>query len=269
MPIITISRGSYSRGKEVAEKVAEKLGYECVAREVLIEASREFNVDEAKLVHAISDAPSFFGRFSYGKERYIAYIASALLAHLVKDNVVYHGLAGQFFVRDIAHALKVRIVADVEDRIQLVIRRDRVSSKAASRFIARIDKERKRWSHHLYGIDNTDPKLYDLVIQLGKIALDDAVEIISYTAGLDHLQATDESRRAIKDEALAAAVKAAVIGKHPDVQVIARDGVVKIAAKTSEASELRLAEQIEQIAKGVPGVKDVKVQFQWFTPFST
>jgi len=28
MAIITISRGSYSHGKEVAEKVATKLGYE-------------------------------------------------------------------------------------------------------------------------------------------------------------------------------------------------------------------------------------------------
>ena len=27
MAIITISRGSYSKGKEVAEKVAERLGY--------------------------------------------------------------------------------------------------------------------------------------------------------------------------------------------------------------------------------------------------
>ena len=103
MPIITISRGSYSWGKQVAEKVAEKLGYECIAREILIEASKEFNVEEVKLVHAISDAPSFFQRLSYGKERYITYIQAALLAHLKKDNVVYHGLAGHFFVQRLPH----------------------------------------------------------------------------------------------------------------------------------------------------------------------
>ncbi|MBW1912541.1 MAG: cytidylate kinase family protein, partial [Deltaproteobacteria bacterium] len=44
MPIITISRGSYSKGKEVAEKVSQKLGYECISRDVLLEASEEFNV---------------------------------------------------------------------------------------------------------------------------------------------------------------------------------------------------------------------------------
>jgi hypothetical protein len=38
MSIITISRGSYSRGKEVAEKVAAALGYECISREILLAA---------------------------------------------------------------------------------------------------------------------------------------------------------------------------------------------------------------------------------------
>jgi hypothetical protein len=32
MSIITISRGSYTKGKEIAEKVAKKVGYECIAR---------------------------------------------------------------------------------------------------------------------------------------------------------------------------------------------------------------------------------------------
>ena len=39
MAIITISRGSYFRGKEVAEKLAQKLGYACISREILLEAS--------------------------------------------------------------------------------------------------------------------------------------------------------------------------------------------------------------------------------------
>ena len=31
MPVITISRGSYSHGKEVAEKLCARLGYKCVS----------------------------------------------------------------------------------------------------------------------------------------------------------------------------------------------------------------------------------------------
>ncbi len=97
MPVVTISRGTYSKGKEIAEKLAEKLGYECISRDIIIEASKEFNIPEVKLIRALHDAPSVLDRFTYGKERYIAYIRYALLDYVRKDNVVYHGLAGHFF----------------------------------------------------------------------------------------------------------------------------------------------------------------------------
>ena len=114
MAIITISRGSFSKGKEVAEKVAQKLGYTSVSREIIIKASKEFNIPEIKLAKAIHDAPSFWERFTFGRERYVAHIASTILEYFQRDNVVYHGLAGHFFVRHISHVLKVRIIADIE-----------------------------------------------------------------------------------------------------------------------------------------------------------
>jgi hypothetical protein len=39
MSVITISRGSYSGGREVAERLAKKLGFECISREVILAAS--------------------------------------------------------------------------------------------------------------------------------------------------------------------------------------------------------------------------------------
>lgn len=269
MPIITISRGSYSWGKKVAEQTAARLGYDCVARDMLLQASKEFDVEEVKLIRAISDPPSFFDRLSYARERYIAYIRAALLTRLLKDNVVYHGLAGHFFVRDIAHALKIRIVADMDDRIELVMKRDNVSRKAAQRFINRIDRDRSRWSQRLYGIDVTDARLYDLLIHISKITVEDAVDIICHTARLERLQATDESRQAIADEALAAAVKAALVVDLPEVDVTAQDGTVHVTAKTADSQELRLTERIEEAARAVPGVQEVKVHIHWFTPLGT
>src|SRR5208337_821533 len=153
MSIVTISRGSYSHGKEVAQKLAQRLGYECLSREVILRASEHFNVPEIKLARAIHDAPSIFDRLTYGTERYIAYIREALLHHLVKDNVVYHGLAGHFFVQGVSHVLKVRILADIEDRVAEEMKRQGISAEEARAFIQKDDEERYRWSYHLYGID--------------------------------------------------------------------------------------------------------------------
>ena len=135
MSIITVSRGSASRGKEVAEKVAAALGYECVSRDVLLEASKSWNVPEIKLERAIENAPGILDHVSYGRKKYIAYIRSAILKRLRDDNVVYHGLAGHFFLKDVAHVLKVRIIADLEDRVKLVMEREGGSEKDALRVL--------------------------------------------------------------------------------------------------------------------------------------
>ena len=166
MPVITISRGSYSKGKEVAEKVAQKLGYELTSRDIVLEASEEFNVPEIKLVRAIHDAPSILDRLSHKKEKYIAYIRAALLQHFCKNSVVYHGLAGQFFVKNIPHILKVRIIADMADRTHLEMEREAISESEALRLLKKDDEERRRWSQTLYGIDTRDPSLYDLVLHI-------------------------------------------------------------------------------------------------------
>ena len=141
MAIITVSRGSHSRGAEIAEKVARNLGYECVSREVLLETSQHFNIPEVKLVRALHDAPSVLDRFTNGKQRYVAFIENAFLEHVQKDNVVYHGLAGHFFLKNVAHTVKVRILADLEDRSALVMERDGVSREEAQRIIKKDDTE--------------------------------------------------------------------------------------------------------------------------------
>ena len=267
MAVITISRGSYSHGKGVAEKVALKLGYECIAREVLLEASEHFNIPEVKLVEAFQDAPSVLDRFRYGKEKYIAYIQAALLKHFQKDKVVYHGLAGHFFVKGVPHVLKVRIIADLAERVGIVMQRDGVSRKEALSFLKKIDKERSRWSRYLYGIDTSDPSLYDLVVHIRKYTVDDAVNLICNSVSLRQFRTTAESQKAMDDLALAAEVKAALIDKKPDADISAHDGVISIKTKAHESQESALKRDMETLIRRIPGIKEIKIEVKPVTLF--
>ena len=262
MPIITISRGSYSKGKEIAEKVARKLSYECIARDVIIETSKEFNIPEIKLVRAIHDAPSILERLGYSKERYLAYLQVALLEHFQKDNVVYHGLAGHFFIKGISHVLKVRIIADMSERVRLEMERERISRKEALRILKNDDRERRKWSKYIYGIDTWDPSLYDLVIHIKKIAIDDAVGIICHAIGLDCFKTTPESQQTLNHLLTAARVKAALIDLKPDIEVFVSDGTVLIKARATEFKEDKLVHQMEEIAKSIQGVKNVEIHLE-------
>lgn len=256
MSIVTISRGSYSRGKEVAEKAARKLGYQCISRDVVIEACREFNVPEVKLVRAIHDAPSILERFTGGKMKFVAYFQATLLEHFQKDNVVYHGLAGHFFVKDVSHVLKVRIIADMEDRVKLEMQREGIPEHEALRILQSDDEERRKWSLHAFGVDTWDLSLYDFLLHVKNITSDEAADFICHTVGLPQFQATQESQQAMDGLTVSAKVKAALIDLKPEVEVSARSGAVRIRVKSLRAAE---ASQITRLAREVPGVEEVEI----------
>lgn len=260
MAIITISRGSYSRGKEIAEKAAEKLDYSLLSRDILLQASEEFNIPEIRLVRALHDAPSVLERFSHGKERYVAFIQQALLEQVQGDNIVYHGLAGHFFLRGISHVLKVRIIADMEDRVRLEMNREEISEKDARKILKKDDDERRHWALSLYGVDTSDASLYDLVINVGGMEVDCAVEIICHTASKSPcFETTAESQVALKNRLLAAHVRSALICEWPGIQASAADGIVFIDVEAPLSQENKIRDQITSLAGTVTGVQQVRV----------
>lgn len=259
MSIVTISRGSYSRGKRVAEALAEALGYECISREIILEASELFNIPELKLVRAIHDAPTILDRFTHGKERFIAFLRAALLSHLQKDNVIFHGLAGHFFVQGIPHVLKVRISADLEDRVREEVAREGISADEARAMLVSDDNERRRWSLHMYGQDSWDPLLYDMVLHFQNMGVDDAVAIIKNALGRPCFQSTPQSRLKLADLALAARVEAALVKEFPRVVADADNHAVFVSVRGSLVDEKLLTDKVKRLTENVTGIESLQV----------
>jgi len=255
MSIITISRGSFSKGKEVAEILAKKLNYECISRDILIEASEHFNIPEIKLVRAIHDSPSILDRFTYGKERYVTFIREALLEHAEKDNIVYHGLAGHFFLKGIPHVLKIRITADLEDRIRNEAEKEKISLDEARKILVKDDEERRKWALSLYGIDPWDSRIYDLTIHIGRLSIDDAVHLILETVRMPCFQKTDASQKILQDYLLEARVKA-ILSKE---NVVAKAGVVIVTVEAPLIQEKHITEEIKKKISHIEGIKEIRV----------
>lgn len=212
MPIITISRGSYSRGREVAERLSKELNYECISREILVNASDHFNIPEIKLKKALHNAPSVLERFSNGRQRYISFFKTSLLSHIIKGNVVYHGLAGHFFLQDISHVLKVRINARMQDRVKEEMRREKSNSaEKIQHNLQKNDTERRKWSQNIYGMDTWDSRLYDMVFCVDSLRVDDIVEIIVNTIKKKQFQETPTSITALKKKAMLADIESQVM----------------------------------------------------------
>jgi hypothetical protein len=260
MAIITISRGSYSKGKEVAEGVAARLGYRCISREVLLDASERFSVPEVRLLHAMHDGPSVLERFGHGTASYIAYVCSALLDAVRNDDVVYHGLAGHILLSGIDCVFRVRIIADLQTRISVVSERENVGRSEARRMISRIDQERRKWSRRLYGVNPWDPSLYDLVISIDKIGVRGAVDLICQTAAQEPFVLSDRARREIEDLALAASVKSHLLDIDQNVQVISEYGNVLVYTTEANLGSGRFEEKVGWLSGNIEGINNIEVR---------
>lgn len=219
MSVITISRGSFSHGKRVAEKVARKLGYECVSREDILKASTHYDVSQIELFRAAHDGPVALGRIAYGKQKYVAHVRKALLERLCKDNVVYHGFVGHLFAQGVSHVLKVRIVADIERRVREEMSRKGISAARARKGLEKDDAAHIQWNRYIYGVDMADPNQYDLVVPMKSKSVDEAVELISQTAQSPSFLPTAQSRSAMRLLLLAARVQETLMDETPFARV--------------------------------------------------
>jgi hypothetical protein len=64
MSVITISRGTFSGGKLLAERLADELDYRCVDRDVIVEKAAAYGVSQDELRTALEKPPGFLERFS-------------------------------------------------------------------------------------------------------------------------------------------------------------------------------------------------------------
>ena len=53
MSVVTISRGSFSGGKILAECLSRKLGYRCIDRDVIVEQAAAYGVSQDDIRHSL------------------------------------------------------------------------------------------------------------------------------------------------------------------------------------------------------------------------
>lgn len=263
MPIITISRGTYSSGDDLAELVAGKLGYRCVAEEFLNDASQEYDIPTEKLNKALVGKLRIRDRLSLKRMHRLALIGSTLCEQVKDEDVVYHGHAGHFLLKDVPHVLKVRLIAGMEYRINNAMLRHDVNRKDAKRLIEKLDDARIKWSNFLFGIDTRDPKLYDLILNVERLTLSGSCDVVCATAKLKRFHKTQESQERMHDAILAAKVRAAISSdtsiRNAQIKLKVKDKCVEIWGTVQYLED---ADKIREIVLKQPCVEDIDTKFR-------
>jgi cytidylate kinase len=258
MAIITISRGSASGGALLAEGLANRLGYEQVSREDVVDEAARFGVSSEALGKALLEPVGFWERFKHERWRYLSFVQEILCERAKNDRIVYLGHAGQFLLRGVSHVLCVMVIAPMPFRIRIVMERDKVSHNEAVHYIERMDRQRKEWARFLYGVDWLDPSLYDLTINLKTLNVEGAVDVVAAAVEREEFQPTEASRKAMTNLLLSSRVRAALAADKTtasaEVDVRAESGVVYLKGKVRSSS---MVDSVVRVAGRVEGVREV------------
>ena len=261
MAVITISRGSFSGGKMLAECLADALGYRCIDRDVIVDKAAAYGATQEELRATLDKPPSFLDRMKHKRYIYLTLIQAALLEEVRGGKAIYHGNAGHLLLRGVSHVLRVRIIAPLEYRVAMVQDSLKLGPAEALAYVQKMDQDRARWTQYLYGVGCGDPTQYDLVLSLERMDIREACEVIAHAAQMRCFEETPEYHAALEDLALASRVRASLIGdprtSQAEVDIRARSGAVTLNAAACTAGQM---EDVQAIVWRVPGVKEIAIQ---------
>lgn len=215
MSTITISRQYGSGGDEIAERLCEILGYQHFDKSLITQAAKEAGISEQEVYDYSEEnhkVRSFLDRLfnraavmtpgPWGETAGMVYVEDQLLNEEVMlslvqkairsaydaGNMVLLGRGSQMLLKDRPDVLHIRIEAPEEDRIQRVkeqLKQQRKSFQAdleirreAQDLIHERDAASADYLKQYYEVNWADATLYHIVLNTGKLTIDQATEII-------------------------------------------------------------------------------------------
>jgi cytidylate kinase len=275
MPIITISRGSMSGGRALAECVAAAIGAPCIGRELVVEAAAKLGVTEELLSQKLEKSPGLWQRMTQERRIYVTALQAALAEHAGSGHVVYHGFADHLLLPGVPGVLRVRLIAPMPVRVRAVMDQHRLAREAAERYIAEVDEDRVRWARFIYGVDLRDPALYDVTLNLDAMTVASACSVVVNVASRPEFTLTNEIRAQLADFVVACRVKVALAAnpatRSLDLGVTVERGAVTVAGEMPDAAMIthvstRLEKEIRSVVEAVDGVAAVELSVRAFNP---
>lgn len=182
LPIITVSRQSGSRGSYFASRLAQKLEYQRIHREV-IDAICDSSGYRSRMVSALDEhfrsnlevmVESVITGQSFDSSDYMRHLVRVVLSMSRLGGVVVVGRAANFILGP-KRGFHIRFVCPIERRIDNLVAYKDMTVEEARKRIESTDSERARFVRNVFDADIDDPLRYDLVINAEYIDVEELV----------------------------------------------------------------------------------------------
>jgi cytidylate kinase len=196
MAVITISKEFGTESEKIASLAAQRLGYEYIGKNLIAEIAKELHISESEAEIFRKTSQSRILRFV---DRYTCSIVQKVVdrehgclddknyyettKNLVEKSydagdVIILGWGGQCILRNKPNTLHVRLTKDAETKINEIMQNRNLGHKAAKDLIEREEGDLRAYIKQYFNEDWNDARLYDLIIDLGKNTVEQAVDKI-------------------------------------------------------------------------------------------
>ena len=196
MAVITISKEYASDSETFAEKLADRLGYSILDKELVTEAAKELRISESEAATFAKGRESRLLRLidkytaatiqkvvdrSYGRlddKAYQEATSKLVLKAAQEDDVIILGWGGQCILKDYPNTLHLRVVKEPEERIARLMDTLGLDERGAGELIEREESESATYIEHYFNRAWDDTHLYHMVLNLSKMSMEEALDLV-------------------------------------------------------------------------------------------
>lgn len=181
--VITISRERGSGGTIIGMMVAKELDWDFYDRELINSVAQQIGTEPEAVQAHDERAPNFMHNLPFqlleGKRptetQYLRSLVRILRSIRTRGRAVIMGRGAHLVLPD---ALRVRIVAPVEVRIERIADLEDMSLAEARKEVLSADHDRQQFIRAHFGVDALDPCYYDLTLNTAATSLEHAARVI-------------------------------------------------------------------------------------------
>jgi cytidylate kinase len=269
MSVIAISRGSLIATQMLAAGLSTKLGSRIITREDVVAAAESYGIHKTGIsVDNITSEhpPGYWERYTDARRHYLTCFKAALLECVSRESIIYHGNLAHILLNEVPFVLRVRVNAPEENRVRMLTEEKGFTPERALQEIKEKDLRRRRWTHFLYEAETVDPIFFDLVLNMHRITVEDAVELVVSEVKKESFQRTEERSKGLHDLHLAAVAETCLMSSSStyglDFKVTADSATGEVTVRKGPAMEesTTLNEGIKTALANVEGIVRVNIE---------
>jgi|PlaIllAssembly_1097288.scaffolds.fasta_scaffold142788_1 cytidylate kinase len=273
MAILTVSRQYKSGGKTLGQAVAKEMSYAYVDRKTILDDMRQAGERwEEQAKEYDENYPTVWQRYKWAFRGFVALNQYHFLEHALTDNVVIMGRGGNFLLKGIPYALRVRTTAPTEKRIERVMEEVGANREHAKWLIEKADSEMAGAVYLIYGRRWDDPAEYDMVFDTSLHPMEGILGRVKSALLERDARRTEKAKVALQLRMLAAKVKAgiatdpnlliSVLDVTPKEEGLPEYGIIVKGVVHNQDDIHRIKEAAKNIAGDLP--LEFELQYRWY-----